>query len=51
VALTQAPIGYNQLSVALDLIEGPARLAALPPIPAPLKVRLCFYFFYFYFYF
>lgn len=38
VALTEAPIGYNQLSVALDLIEDAGALDALPAIPAPLKV-------------
>jgi hypothetical protein len=40
VALTHAPIGYNQLSVALDLIDDPSCLDRLPVIPAPLKVRV-----------
>lgn len=39
VSLTEAAIGYNQLSVALDLIEDPHALTLLPILPPRLKAH------------
>ena len=38
VGLTAEPIGYNQLSVHLDLVEEPQSFHALPHVPPRLKV-------------
>lgn len=37
VDMTSEAIGYHQLSVALDLIDGPQEFHSLPQIPMPLK--------------
>ncbi|TFJ81609.1 hypothetical protein NSK_006860 [Nannochloropsis salina CCMP1776] len=39
VSLTAEAIGYNQLSVALDLIRDPQALAGIPLLPPPLKAH------------
>ena len=39
VSLTEAAIGFNQLSVALDLIEDPCALTALHVLPPRLKAH------------